>query len=101
MNTCLAGEVAMGGAAAATVTVFRLFNRGNAAISEVTARPPGAEKWSANHMRGGLIAPGGDRMLAIPPGGGCVFDLRVTFADGRTREKHAADLCKSPDQGVQ
>jgi hypothetical protein len=100
LNTCEVKDVAFGEAAAAP-RAWRLLNRGSAPVAEIAARPPGADKWLTDHLPAGPIAPGAERNLALPPGGQCVFDLRVTFADGKTREKHAADLCKSPDQAVQ
>ncbi len=103
LNTCSAEDIAVGEAtpAAAAAKSFRLFNRGTVPITEIAARPQGGEKWATNRLPTGPIPPGGDRSLALPPGGQCVFDLRVTFEGGKTREKAAADLCKSPEQGVQ
>jgi hypothetical protein len=101
LNTCQAEDVAMGEAGPAAAKGFRLFNRGTAAITEIAARPLGVDKWVTNHLSAGPIPPGGERRFALPPGGQCVFDLRVIFEDGKQREKHGADLCKSPDQGVQ
>jgi hypothetical protein len=111
-NTCRTDDVAVGESAASTgiatgpgsqaaAKSFRLFNRGTAAVTELAARPQGADKWVTNHLPGGPIPPGGERSFALPPGGQCVFDLLVTFAGGAKREKHGADLCKAPDQGVQ
>lgn len=100
LNTCEVKDVAVGVPGAAAKT-FRLFNHGTAPVTEIAARPQGTQKWLTDHLPAGPIAPGGERTLALPPGGQCVFDLRVTFAGGKAREKHAADLCKSPDQAVQ
>ncbi len=100
LNTCQVKNVPVGELAAAAKT-FRLINHGPAPVTEIAARAQGTDQWHTNHLPSGPIAPGSERNLALPPGGQCVFDLRVTFADGKTREKHAADLCKSPDQAVQ
>lgn len=111
LNTCTSDDIAVGEATpaapavgstpAATAKSFRLFNRGTVAITELGARPQGVDKWSVNRLAAGPIPPGGDRSFALPPGGQCIFDLRVTFEGGKSREKSAADLCKSPEQGVQ
>ncbi len=102
LNACSAEDVAVGEASpAAAAKSFRLFNRGTVPITEIAARPQGGDKWSINRLSAGPIPPGGDRSFSLPPGGQCIFDLRVTFEGGKTREKSAADLCKSPEQGVQ
>jgi hypothetical protein len=100
LNTCQVKNVAVGASPTAP-KAFRLLNHGTVPVTEIAARPQGADKWLTDHLPAGSIAPGSERNLALPPGGQCVFDLRVTFADGKAREKHAADLCVSPDQTVQ
>jgi hypothetical protein len=77
---------------------FQLLNEAPSPIVELAARPAGTARWEVNHLPGGPVAPGQARQIALPPRGGCVFDLRVRFADGATREKHATDLCRTPSQ---
>ena len=102
LNVCQSEDVAVGESKpVAAAKSFRLLNRGTAAITEIAARPQGGEKWSTNRLRTGPIPPGSDRRFDLPPGGTCVFDLRVTFEGGKPSEKPAVDLCKSPDQAVQ
>ena len=110
LNVCQVKTVAMGAGSpaaagpttgAAAAKTFRLINRGTVPVTQFAARPQGTDKWLTDSLSGGPIAPGGERSLALPPGGQCVFDLRVTFEGGKAREKRAADLCKSPDQAVQ
>ncbi len=96
VNTCETKDVVFGEAARS----FQLDNRGTAPIVKLEARKAGAAAWQANKMAAGAIAPGARQEFQLPPGEGCVFDLRVTFADGRAREKHAADLCRMPAQAV-
>lgn len=102
-NTCQSKLIAVGETkpAAAEVKSWRLINRGSVPVVEIAARPPGADKWLTDRLPAGPITPGSERAIALPPGGQCVFDLKVTFEGGKAREKHAADLCKSPDQAVQ
>jgi hypothetical protein len=95
-NTCQVKLIAVGGAKS-----WRLINRGTAPIVEIAARVPGADKWLTDRLPAGAIAPGSERAIALPPGGQCVFDLKVTFEGGKARDKRAADLCKSPEQAVQ
>jgi hypothetical protein len=102
LNTCQTKEVAVGDAGAAgAARSFRLFNRGSGPIAELAVRPQGAASWEISKMEGGPIPPDQERRFELPAGGQCNFDLRVRFTDGATREKHGADLCRSPDQAVQ
>ena len=101
LNVCQAEDVAMGEAKPATAAkFFRLINRGTAPITSIAARAQGTDAWRTNGLRTGPIPVGGDRRIDLPPGGGCVFDLRATFEGGKSSEKPGADLCKSPDQEV-
>jgi hypothetical protein len=102
-NTCQSKLIAVGETKppAAAAKTWRLINRGTVPIVEIAARPPGTEKWLPDRLPAGPIAPGSERAIALPPGGQCLFDLKVTFKDGKAREKRAADLCKSPEQAVQ
>lgn len=100
VNTCETKQVAFGSTSAAAPRRFQLDNRGSVPIVKLEARRPGTTAWAPNDMAGGPIAPGSRRDFSLPPEGGCQFDLRVTFADGRAREKNAADLCRAPVQAV-
>ncbi len=99
VNTCTMKRVAVKELAAGP-RAFRVLNQGAAPIVELDARPAGSAKWEVNHLPRGAIAPGQARQITLPPRGGCVFDLRVRFANGTVREKHAADLCRAPDQAI-
>lgn len=101
LNACQSEDVAMGEAAPPAAKSFRLLNRGTAPITSIGARAQGTDKWRTNNLRTGPIPAGGERRIDLPPGGKCVFDLRVTFEGGKSSEKTAADLCTSPDQAVQ
>jgi hypothetical protein len=101
VNTCESKQVAFGGALSGGARHFQLDNRGTSPIVKLEARLPGTTAWKANDLKDGPVAPGARKDFALPPGGGCSFDLRVTFADGRAREKNAADLCRAPSQAVE
>jgi len=102
-NTCQIKDVAVGEAAVAAGAAksFRLVNHGAAPVVEISVRPRGTDKWLTDHLPTGPIRPGAQRGINLPPGGQCVYDLRVGFEGGKSREKLAADLCKTPDQAVQ
>ena len=101
LNVCQATDVAVGESKASTATAkfFRLINRGSAPITSIAARAQGTDQWRTNTLRTGPIAPGSDRRIDLPPGGQCVFDLRVTFEGGTSREKPGADLCTAGPGG--
>lgn len=102
LNVCLSEDVAVGETRpVAAAKSFRLLNRGTAPVTAIAARAQGTDKWRTNGLRTGPIPVGGDRRIDLPPGGQCVFDLRVTFEGGKSSEKRGVDLCKSPDQEVQ
>ncbi len=101
LNACQSEDVVMGATAPPAAKSFRLLNRGTAPITSISARAQGTDKWRTNGLRTGPIPAGGDRRIDLPPGGKCVFDLRVTFEGGKSSEKTEVDLCSSPDQAVQ
>lgn len=91
-------------APAATPTAARFFvlrNRSLAPITSIAARAQGTDAWRTNPLRTGPIPPAGERRIDLPPGGQCVFDLRVTFQGGTSQEKTNINLCTSPEQTVQ
>lgn len=98
VNVCKVEDVTVGGAPAARE--LRLHNGGSVALTKLLLRPAGAGHKPVNLTQDKQIAPGAEGRFDLP-GSDCLFDLRATFADGRTLEKHAADLCKSPDLSVQ
>ena len=100
LNACQSEDVALGEAPAPAKS-FRLLNRGTAPVTSIAARAQGTDKWRTNPLRTGPVPAGGERRIDLPPGGQCVFDLRVIFEGGRSSEKSGADLCASPDQAVQ
>lgn len=98
VNTCETKRVVFGETAARR---FEVSNRGTSAITQIEARTAGSTHWIANKMTAGPIAPGARQEFALPPGGQCQYDLKLTFADGKAREKNAVDLCRMPAQAVQ
>ncbi len=110
VNTCNLEDVAMGqpagartGAKAADDPSFRLVNRAAQPVEELFATPAGLGNWGQNRLTSGPIPAQGSRLVAIQkqPGGSCLFDLRVVFADHTARERHRTDLCRLTDLPVQ
>jgi hypothetical protein len=96
-----------------TLVLFDLVNRTSQPVRELFAVPAG-EKASGDKGRGdkprGDKAWGRERLdgkAGVPAGGryavrrhsdsGCVYDLRVVFADGRIEDRRGVDICASHD----
>lgn len=105
LNTCNIDAVALGLATGpsgkpADDPSVRLVNRGNQAIVEFFAVPPGQAHWGANRLEAGPLPPATEKMIRIAKGDGCSYDLRVVFADHTAKEKHGTDLCRMNDLPV-
>ncbi|MBN8890036.1 MAG: hypothetical protein BGP12_21755 [Rhodospirillales bacterium 70-18] len=76
---------------------FRLVNRADQPIKELFATLSGSRTWGRNRLVGSVVAPGAAHVVRLPRGGGCVYDLRVVYADGRGRERKNVNLCAVTD----
>ncbi len=84
----------------ATDPSFRLINNGASPIAEVFATPGGSGNWGRNRLEGTPLPAGSARLFPLPKGT-CRYDLKVVFADGKSRERRGTDLCKMTDLPVQ
>jgi hypothetical protein len=80
---------------------FNLANKAATAIVEVYAVPRGGDGWGSNLLDGAEIAPGATRAFTLGASGNCSYDLRVVFADKRSRERKGTNLCRRPELPVQ
>ena len=103
VNVCATEEVTIGTAAAAVDTAtgkpaddpsFRLFNRAAVPVTEVYATPAGFGNWGKNRLDLEQLAPDKTRLFALPRDGNCIYDLRVVFADKRSKEQKRVNLCR-------
>ena len=119
LNTCTAESVAFSGGGArpgggnagggagtgaagrgtGREATLRLVNRGGAEVQEVYATPPGDPNWGSDRLGDDTLAPGSARVIRLPAGG-CVFDVRVVYADGQETERRRVDLCAAPEMRV-
>jgi hypothetical protein len=107
-NTCKVEDIVLNGSGSAAATPragstdpsFRLVNRARQPVAEFYATPAGRTNWGQNRLSEAL-PPGATRMIRIPADGNCVFDLRVVFADHKSREKKGDNLCRITDLPVQ
>jgi S1-C subfamily serine protease len=79
---------------------FRLVNKGQRTVAEVFATPAGRGTWGQNRLTTGPMGPDGNHVFRLPKEGGCIYDLRLVFADGKASERKGADLCKVIDLPV-
>jgi hypothetical protein len=94
-----AAAAAQPGGKAADDPSFRLVNRGQQPIAELFATPAGTGAWGGNRLEKGPLAPQASQVFRLPRGG-CVYDLRVVFADRRAMERKGANLCRITDLPV-
>jgi S1-C subfamily serine protease len=78
---------------------FRLVNRGQQPLAELFATQAGTGAWGANRLERPPLAPQASQVVRLPRGG-CVYDLRVVFADRRALERKGANLCRITDLPV-
>ena len=76
---------------------FNLVNHTSQPIRELYVTPGGDDKWGANRLTSGPIAPGASFAVRRRIDGNCVFDVRVIYADGTREERRTVDTCKIED----
>jgi hypothetical protein len=72
---------------------FYLVNRSPWAISRVFATPTGQSNWGQNRLVN-AIPPAGNSAIRLPADGKCIYDIRVTYANGRAEERHELNTCE-------
>ncbi len=105
VNVCATEQVTIGTAAApagldtatgkpADDPSFRLFNRAAVPLTEVYATPAGLGNWGQNRLSKEPLPPDNKRLFALPRDGNCIYDLKVVFADKRSKEQKRVNLCR-------
>ena len=94
-----AGAATGGGHGAGREATLRLVNRGGGDVHEVYATPPGDPNWGGDRLGDDTVAPGSTRVIRLP-GAGCIYDVRVVYADGQETERRRVDLCAAPEMRV-
>jgi hypothetical protein len=110
VNVCAMEEVPIGNAGAASNDAatgkapddpsFRLFNRAAVPVTEVYATPSGNANWGQNRLDHGALPPDKTQLFALPHDGNCIYDLKVVFADKRSKEQKRANLCRMAELPV-
>lgn len=73
---------------------FTLANRGALPITELYATAPGVTNWGPDRMARFSLSPGVTMPIRLPADAGCLYDLRVVYADGRTEERRRVNTCQ-------
>ncbi len=93
-------QVAATGAKAADDPSIKLLSKGPKTIAEFYATPSGKPNWGQNRMVGHTLASGQTHLFALPRQEGCIWDLRVVFADGQKLDRKNANLCRMTELPV-
>ncbi len=71
----------------------RIRNGARVAVLELYLSPAGSNSWGSDLLGAEVLAGGGQLQLRLP-GGQCVQDIRVVFANLRTEQRRAVNLCQ-------
>ena len=72
---------------------FNFLNRSGEQINEIYASLSSQGSWGTDRLGANVLAPGGSLPIALPLGGGCLTDLRVIYASGRSVERRGVETC--------
>ncbi|MGX9964679.1 hypothetical protein ACVFYP_15220 [Roseomonas sp. F4] len=72
---------------------FQLVNRGSQAIREIYVSPSEDRYWGHDWLEANVLPAGGRFPVRIAPSAGCLQDVRVVYADGRSEERRRQDTC--------
>lgn len=78
-------------------TVVAINNRSSQDINNVYLSPVGSDRWGEDRLGDRVLGASG--RVTLDPGlaNGCVYDVRVIYADKRTEEKRNQNLCELND----
>ncbi|MCQ4158481.1 hypothetical protein NON00_00880 [Roseomonas sp. GC11] len=74
---------------------LRLENRDRRPVSYLFISPAGQPDWGQDLLAGRPLRGGGSLAFPLPPGG-CIYDVKVVYADGAAQEQRGVDLCARP-----
>lgn len=74
---------------------FYLVNKGPVAINRVFATPVGMPNWGQDRLNNANIAPGANFPIRLPADGNCMYDIRVSYANGRNEEQRGLNTCET------
>jgi len=78
---------------------FRVNNRGNQAINEIYVSSSSVSSWGRDWLGQNVLPPGQSFLIRLP-GGQCVNDIRIVFANGQAAERRQVNTCNITDFNV-
>lgn len=79
---------------------FRLNNRTSVTINEVYVSSVNDNAWGRD-LLGANVLPPGQTLIIRLPGGQCLNDIRVVFANGQSHERRRVDTCQITDYNME
>lgn len=74
---------------------FTIENGGGTDLRAFSLSRPTSEAWGQDRLAGQRIAPGQSTVIVIQPSlGGCLYDMKATFASGGDARLFAVDVCR-------
>lgn len=89
----LAAAAAAPAAAQSNDPSFNLVNRSGRTINEVYASPASDGDWGADRLGRSVLPDGQAFAVRLPPGGECMYDIRVVFEGGDAEERRRLNTC--------
>ena len=78
----------------ANLVLFDLLNHTSQPVMSLFAVPAGSKNWGKNRLAARAGVPAGGRAAVRRHGdSGCVYDVRVVYADARAEDHRGVDLC--------
>ena len=74
---------------------FTIENGGDSDLRAFSLSRPTSDAWGQDRLAGEAIAPGASTQIVIQPSlGGCLYDMKASFAGGGDARLFAVDVCR-------
>jgi S1-C subfamily serine protease len=80
----------------ATTLEVSIANRGSGTLFILYLRPAGTRDWGQDRFGSDVVPAGGDYRVRLSRNDGCVYDVRLLYADQREEVRQGVDLCAQP-----
>ena len=97
LTAAIAGAMLVAGQVSAQARRVEISNRSSHAMIQFFASSVSTQDWG-DDILGPVLPAGQSRALNLTGGaaGGCLYDLKAIFDDGRTVERHSVNVCTGP-----
>ena len=76
---------------------FNVINKSGMPIRELFATPAGDANYGRSRLNGRTIPAGGAQVIRLPAGINCIYDIRITYSDGRNEDHREVNTCRGTD----